>query len=308
MPLSRSPDRPWSRPGAPAVVESPARSTAPTPARSRSRSRTAGCSSSTARRRQSADRRLHLRQGAAAPGASLRPRPDAHSDSVAWERKETARFEPHLLGRGPRSRGDEAGRDPRPLRRRSDPALLLRRLERPAVTGHDRRPALPPARRLAPRAHGLRRGDRARRPIGLYGKMEGVAYPGLRHAAPDRRLGRQSLGVRHPPRAADPGGARRRRQAASSSIRARRRSPSRPISTSRCARAPISSLALAVDPRALRERAGGPRLPRRHATGVDELERRAEPWTIDRAAAVAGVPVEPTSRASSSSTPTPRRR
>ena len=47
---------------------------------------------------------------------------------------------------------------------RVDPALLVRRLERAADAGHERRHALSPARRIAPGAHGLRRADRRRQP------------------------------------------------------------------------------------------------------------------------------------------------
>ena len=52
--------------------------------------------------------------------------------------------------------------DPRRRRRRSDPALLLRRLERPADAGHQRRAAVPRVRHVAARAHGLRGADRRR--------------------------------------------------------------------------------------------------------------------------------------------------
>ena len=72
--------------------------------------------------------------------------------------------------------------DPRHDRRRSDPALLLRRLERPADAGHERRDAVP--RRSARR--GWRGRCAPRRPAPptwrLYGKMPGVTYADYVHA------------------------------------------------------------------------------------------------------------------------------
>ena len=85
------------------------------------------------------------------------------------------------LGRGARPHRRADDRDPRRARRRSDPAVLLRRLERPAHAGHQRRDAVPRLRHVAAGAHGLRRADRRGQP-GLYGKMPGVTYQDYPHA------------------------------------------------------------------------------------------------------------------------------
>ena len=189
-----------------------------------------------------------------------------------------------LLGRGARPRRREAGRGARPARRRGDPAVLLRRLERLAVAGHDRRAPLPAARRLAARAHGLRRADRTRgdRPLRQDG---GRRLRRLRARAADRGLGHAT---RRPPASTScrslQARPRARREARRDRPARARRSPGRPTCTSRCVRAPTSSLALAVI-RWLFESGRADRdFLARTRPGADELRRRAAAWTLERAA------------------------
>ncbi len=66
-------------------------------------------------------------------------------------------------------------RGARALGRRIDPALFVRRLERPADTGHERRHALPTAGRVAPRADGMR-GATGAANMAMYGKMPSITY------------------------------------------------------------------------------------------------------------------------------------
>ena len=80
----------------------------------------------------------------------------------ATGRKGRGPVPPGELGRGARSHRRQAAGTSRPGGRRSDPAALLRRLERIPLAGHDGRPSLLPPRRFAAGAHGLRRARRAR--------------------------------------------------------------------------------------------------------------------------------------------------
>ena len=89
--------------------------------------------------------------------------------------------------------------------------------------------ALPPARRVAPRADGVR-GAHRRRQQALYGKMPSVTYQDYPEARLIIAVGRQPVRVRHPHRAVPPRGAAARRDAGRRSIRERRRWQSRPIS------------------------------------------------------------------------------
>ena len=96
--------------------------------------------------------------------------------------------------------------------RRVDPALLLRRIERPADAGHERRDAVPPARRLASGAHGVRRADRRRQRSAL--RQDAVDHlRGLSRGAPHHHVGREPVGVRHSPRPLHSRGAAQRRHA-----------------------------------------------------------------------------------------------
>ncbi len=70
-------------------------------------------------------------------------------------------------------------------------------LERAAHAGHERRGALPPARRLAPRAHRVRRRHRRRQPGAL--RQDAVGrLSGLPRSAADHPVGRQPVGLGHP--------------------------------------------------------------------------------------------------------------
>ena len=115
--------------------------------------------------------------------------------------KGKGQFRARLVGRSARRHRQPDRRGADAERRRSDPALLLRRLERPAHAGLGRRALLPPARRLAARAHGVRRADGrgGARPLRQDVRRR---LRGLPRRAPDRGVGRQSVGVGHPPRAA----------------------------------------------------------------------------------------------------------
>ena len=243
--------------------------------------------------REPRHRRLHLRQGPRASPSTSTAR-SACLTRRAPRRKGEGRFERDLLGRGARPRRGAASGDARAARRRGDPALLLRRLERLAHPGHDRRPPLPPARRVAARAHGLRGARRGAPPRGLYGKMAGVAYEDYEHARLIVIWGvnPSASGIHlvplHPRGAEARGAARRDRPAAHAARPARRPSPRgppghRPAWRSRCIRWLFAS-----------GRADEAFLAA-HATGADELRRRAEPWTVERAAAAAGLEAAATS-------------
>ena len=123
----------------------------------------------------------------------------------------------------------------------------------------------------------------------MYGKMAGVAYADYEARAAHRRLGLQSVGVRHPSRLAHQEGAEERRAA-----RRDRSAPHAARATGRSAPAPCGPgtdlpVALAII-RELFERGWADEaFLAEHATGVDELRAAAEPWTIERAAAEAGV-------------------
>ena len=117
-----------------------------------------------------------------------------------------------LVGRRARAHRRPAARGARRVRRRGHPALLVRRLERPAHAGHERRRALPPARRVAARAHGVRGGHRRRQPGAL--RQDAVGrVSGLPRGAPHHPVGRQPVGVGHPPRSLPARGAEARRAA-----------------------------------------------------------------------------------------------
>ena len=100
----------------------------------------------------------------------------------------------------------------RRVRRRGDPSLLVRRIERPADAGHERRGALPPARRLAPRAHRVRRATGAANHGAL--RQDAVGrLRGLPRGAADHPVGRQPVGLGHPSRALPARSAEARREA-----------------------------------------------------------------------------------------------
>ena len=160
----------------------PVRSTAPTPAAWRSGWRTAGWSRWTAP--------ISIRS----PTATSAPR--------------SGSFPEHLYGAGPaalsrraqraQGRGRVRARSPGTRRWTSRRRRSREARERDGgeailpfcyggsngllTPGHHRRPALPPARRLAPRPHGLRRADRAARRRGSTARWPGVAYQDYLHA------------------------------------------------------------------------------------------------------------------------------
>ena len=151
-------------------------------------------------------------------------------------------------------------------------------------------------RRAVPRVS-ARRGSRARsaprrpapRTRPLYGKMPGVSYARLRAREADRALGRQPVGVRHPPRAVHPRGAGNGRHAR------RRRSPrdaaraAAPICTSRFGPAPTCRLRSPLHRYLFETRPRRRAVPRRAHARRRRTARARRGWTIERAAAEAGI-------------------
>ena len=128
--------------------------------------------------------------------------------------------------------------------------------------------------------------------LGLYGKMSGVAYEDY----PAARLIVSGASIRRRPastwcptcarRRRKRRHARRHRSAAHAARQAGRPAP-------RAAAGHRSAGRARPAPLPVRERARRPRRSSRdHATGVDELRAAAAPWTIDRAAGVAGLEPE----------------
>ena len=127
-------------------------------------------------------------------------------------RKDSASFQRDDVGRSAGAHRRAYPRGARALGRRVDPALLLRRVERPADAGHERRHAVPPARRVAAGAHRVRGADRRRQRGAL--RQDGVGHlPGLPRRALIVVWGVQSVGVGHPPGAHIREAQRARRQA-----------------------------------------------------------------------------------------------
>ena len=98
-------------------------------------------------------------------------------------------------------------------RRRGDPPLLLRRLERPAHAEHQRRRAVAALRHVAPGDDDLRRADRRRQPRRSTARCRRVVYQDYPARQADHPLGRQPVGLGHPPRPVHQGSAGRRRDA-----------------------------------------------------------------------------------------------
>ena len=168
------------------------------------------------RRREPRHRRLHLRQGAPLRRAHVRVRSPAAAGLPP--RPSGVRGVPvGRLGRGAGPRGRRDARGARPLGRGVGAALLLRGLQRPADAGHDRRQALQALRRLAAGAHAVRVHDGRGEPGAV--RQDAVGHlRRLRAREAHRRLGREPVGVGHPPGAVHPRGAAGRG-------RARRRRP-----------------------------------------------------------------------------------
>ncbi len=163
--------------------------------------------------RESGDERLHLREGPPLPGAPVRPGSAAFPGDPNRP-KGRGPVPGRHLGRSARIGLVANARNPGRVRRRGDSSLLLRRIERPADPGHHGRPALPAARGVPPRPHGLRcpLGCRRDGPLRQDG---GRRDRRLRAREPDRPVGGESLDVGHPPRpvhlrSAEEGGEARR--------------------------------------------------------------------------------------------------
>ena len=160
---------------------------------------------------ESGDRRIHLREGPPLSGTGLRRRPPAVSGCPQGTQG------PRQLPAGDLGRRDRAdcgttARCPRPLGRRVHPAVFVRRLERAADPGHERRHAVSAAGGVASGADGLRSADgrREQRPL----RQDAVRrLRGLPRGASDRHLGRESVRVGHPPGSIHPRGAAARREA-----------------------------------------------------------------------------------------------
>ena len=125
-------------------------------------------------------------------------------------------------------------------RRRVDPALLLRRIERPADAGQHRRAAVAAVRHVAPGAHRVRGADRR----GQHGalRQDAVGHlSGLPGGQADHPVGREPVGVGHPPDPVRARGAEARREARRHRPARRRRWRARPTFTCRSSPAPTSS-------------------------------------------------------------------
>ena len=211
--------------------------------------------------RQPADRGLHLRQGAPLPRAHVRAR--AHPASRRARRAERERARSATSAGTRRSAGRRgARRRARSVRRRVDPAVLLRRLERLPDPGRARRAPVSAAGLVAPPAHRLRGADRRRGRRSLRQDARRRAA-GLRARAADRDLGLQPDRVGHPPRSAHPAGAAARRppggrRSAPHAARAPGRPAHRAAPGHGPARRAVADL-LAVRERARRSRTFSPR-------------------------------------------------
>ena len=164
---------------------------------------------------------------------------------------------------------------PRRARRRGDPPALLRRVERLPLAGHDRRAPLLPPRHVAAAA------DRLRGAVGPRGARASTArcpasrYQDYAARQAHPRLGREPVGLGHPPRPVHPGGAASAARSWSSSIRGARASRTR--ADLHLALRPGTDLPVALAMiRWLFENGRADRaFLAEHATGADELERRA---------------------------------
>ena len=256
------------------------RSIVPMPAAWPSRCSTARSSNIDGSHEEPGDRRLHLRQGPQVRRARLRPGSAAAIRRSGRDAKARDASSASPGTRRSSSSSERMQRREGRVRRRVDPALLVRRIERPADAGQSRRAAVAAVRHVAARAHGLRGADRRREHGAL--RQDAVGHlPGLSRGGADHPVGRQPVGVGHSSRAVRPRGAEARREARRRSIRARRRSHA------------SADVHLAVQaghrrrrraghpPLSLRERAAPTRRSsREHTRGADQLRERAEPWTI----------------------------
>src|SRR5439155_22945393 len=118
--------------------------------------------------------RLQLREGAEVRSARLRPGPDSLSGGA--QRTQGRRtLQAPSVGRSARARRLEIQEREGRARRRIDPAVLLRWIERTADAGQHRRTAVAALRHIEAGAHGLRRADRR----GQYGPLPQYAVDRL---------------------------------------------------------------------------------------------------------------------------------
>ena len=233
---------------------------------------------------------LHLRQGAQVPRAPLRQGAPAAAAAPRRRARAKGRFEARLVGGGarPRRGNGSSRRATDTAARRSCPycyggsngylsqdttdALLFHRLG---------------ASRLARTVCAAATGSAA---LGLYGKMEGVAFTDY----PAARL--VVVWGSTPPSPASTWSRRSRRRATPApgwSWSIRGATPIAKQADLHLALRPGTDLVVALA--VIRELFASGRADRdflaRHATGAEELERRAAPWTLEKAAAVAGIAV-----------------
>ena len=228
-------------------------------------------------------RRLHLREGPQVRRARLRPRSPAlpgRPQGPQGRRASSSACRGTKRSSSSPTRFEQAKAD---VRRRVDPAVLVRRIERPADAGQPRRAAVAAVRHVAAGAHGVRGADRR----GEHGalRQDAVGHlPGLSGRAADRPVGREPVGVRHSSRPVRARGAEARREAGRRSIRARRRSRGRPTCTSPVKPGTDVAVALAIHRYLFANGYADEAFLREHTRGADTLRERAEPWTIERAA------------------------
>ena len=174
------------------------------------------------------------------------------------------------------------------LGRRSDPAVLLRRLERAAHAGHARRRPLPPVRHVAARAHRVRGADR-RRSAGALRQDAGGHLPGLSRRPADRPVGREpsASGIHLVPYV---------REAQKRGARLVVIDP-RPTPLARQADLHLAprpgtdvAVALAIHRHLFESGLADRRFSQSTRTAPTELRERAAAWTFERAAEVCGRP------------------
>ena len=231
-------------------------------------------------------RRLHLREGAAVRRARLRARSAALSGGPQRAARATGKFKRVSWDEAlePDRRSD-ASRRRREVGRRIDPAVLVRRLERPADAGQPRRARCGGG--SAPR--GWRARSARRRPARPTWRSTARCRRSptrtIPEAAADRPVGRQPVGVRHPPRARTC--ARRRSAAPSSSSIDPRTTPLARSADVHLAVRPGTDVAVALAiHRYLFENgyADEAFLRRAHAAAPTGCASAPSAWTIERAA------------------------
>ena len=121
-------------------------------------------------------------------------------------------------------------------------------------------------------------------------RQDGVGHlPGLPRREADHPLGRQPVGVRHSPHPVRPRGAEARRQARRDRSADDARWRAAPTCISPVRPGTDVAVALAIHRYLFANGHADEAFLREHTTGADELRERAEPWTFERAAEVAGI-------------------